>query len=225
MQDTDPQVLFSAIQAGDQAMVKELVGDHPALARVRNEQGISAILVALYYNQPEIARFLGRHVKPLDIFEAASLGDTRQAESLLAEDPDLANALNFDGFQPLGLAAFFGHNALAHLLLEHGAQVNSRSQNAMGAAPLHSALAARSNTLVKVFLEHGADVNLAESGGYTPLHIAAQNGDIEALKLLMDHHPDPNPRLEADGLTPLGTAVKYGNELAAAFLRQHGCKE
>jgi ankyrin repeat protein len=225
MQDSDTQVLFSAIQAGDQALVKELVGDYPSLARARNEQGISAILVALYYNQPEIARLLSRHVKLLDIFEAASLGDVRQAETLLANDPDLANALNFDGFHPLGLAAFFGNNALANLLLERGAQVNSRSQNALGAAPLHSALAARNNTLVKIFLEHGADVNLTESGGYTPLHIAAQNGDVEALSLLMDNHPDPNPRLEADGLTPLGTAVKYGNELAAVFLRQHGCIE
>ncbi len=225
MQDSDPDVLFSAIQAGDQNSVKELVGDQPALARARNGQGISAILFALYYNQPEIARFLARQVKLLDIFEAAALGDVRQAETLLAAGPDLANALNFDGFQPLGLAAFFGNNAAAHLLLEHGAQVNSRSQNALEAAPLHSALAARNNTLVKVFLEHGAEVDLTESGGYTPLHIAAQNGDIEALKLLMEHHPEPNPRLEADGLTPLGTAVKYGNELAADFLRQHGCIE
>jgi hypothetical protein len=34
-----------------------------------------------------------------------------------------------------------------------------------------------------------------------------------------------NPRLEADGLTLLGTAVKYGNEQAAEFLHQHGCLE
>lgn len=225
MQDSDQQALFSAIQAGDQALVKELVGDHPALARTRNEQGISAIMVALYYNQPEIARFLGRHVKPLDIFEAASLGDIRRAESLLAEETDLANALNFDGFQPLGLAAFFGNNEVALYLLENGAKVNNPSQNGLAAAPLHSALAAHNTTLAKAFLEHGADVNMAEAGGYTPLHIAAQNGDVEALKLLMEYHPQLDPRLEADGLTPLGTAVKYGNELAAAFLRQHGCKE
>ena len=36
-----------------------------------------------------------------------------------------------------------------------------------------------------VLLAHGADVNAAKHGGWTPLHAAAQNGDVELARLLI----------------------------------------
>lgn len=218
-------VILEAIQSGDLVLVKELLAKKPALAHTRNAQGTSAILIALYFNQPEIARYLAIKVETLDIFESAALGDLKRVKKWIAQDSKLANAVNLDGFQPLGLAVYFGQKETAIYLMKHGAQVNGISQNNLRAAPLHSALATRNTFLVKEILKHGGDVNLPESGGYTPLHIAAQNGDVDALEILLAYHPDLDPRLEADGLTPLGTAVKYGNEQAAEFLRQHGCLE
>lgn len=218
-------VILEAIQSGDFDLVQKLVAEKPGTANTRNNQGVSAILIALYFNQPEIARFLAEQVQTLDIFEAASLGNLDQARNLISNEPGLVNAVNVDGFQPLGLAAFFGQVEIAEFIIEHDALVNSVSQNALMAAPLHSALATRNLKIAKILLENGADVNLAESGGYTPLHIAAQNGDLEGLDMVLAHHPDLNPRLEADGLTPLGTAVKYGNEEAAKRLRRIGCLE
>ncbi len=218
-------VILEAIQSGDFELVQKLVTEKPVSASARNNQGVSAILIALYFNQPEIARFLAGQVQKLDIFEAASLGNLDQAKKLISQEPGLVNAVNVDGFQPLGLAAFFGQVEMAEFLIEHDALVNSPSQNALMAAPLHSALATRNIKIAKILLENGADVNLAESGGYTPLHIAAQNGDLEGLDMVLAHHPHLNPRLEADGLTPLGTAVKYGNEEAAKRLRRIGCLE
>ena len=218
-------VILEAIQSGDFKLVKELLAKKPALARTRNAQGVSAILIALYFNQQVIARYLATKVESLDIFEAAALGDLNQVKKLITQDPTKANAVNVDGFQPLGLAEYFSKEETAMFLIRHGAHVNGASQNSLKAAPLHAALSAHNIFLVKEILKHGGDVNLPESGGYTPLHIAAQNGDVDALEILLAYHPDLDPRLEADGLTPLGTAVKYGNEQAAEFLRQHGCLE
>src|SRR5215218_10755903 len=77
----------------------------------------------------------------LDVFEAAAVGRTDRLRELLDEDPGLANAWAEDGFQPLGLASFFGHLEAARLLVERGAEANSASRNDFNVMPLHSAAA------------------------------------------------------------------------------------
>ena len=68
-------------------------------------------------------------------------GGPSALRELLDEDPSLANAWAEDGFQPLGLASFFGHVEAARLLVERGAEVNSASRNDFKVMPLHSAAA------------------------------------------------------------------------------------
>jgi ankyrin repeat protein len=53
----------------------------------------------------------------LDIFEACALGDAECVKALLESDGRLANAVAQDGFGPLGLACFFGHEPVARMLL------------------------------------------------------------------------------------------------------------
>ena len=110
---------------------------------------------------------------------------------MLDEDPSSANAWAEDGFQPLGLASFFGHVEAARLLVERGAEVNSASRNDMKVMPLHSAAATGDPDaryeLAKVLLEHGADPNARQQDDYTPLMAADQQGDERLRKLLVDH--------------------------------------
>ena len=69
---------------------------------------MSDVLAAIYRgDREEAARLAGG--KELDVFEAAALGRTGRLEELLDADASLANAWADDGFQPLGLASFFGH--------------------------------------------------------------------------------------------------------------------
>jgi uncharacterized protein len=127
----------------------------------------------------------------LDVFEAAALGRTDRLRELLDEDPDLANAWAGDGFQPLGLASFFGHVEAARLLVERGAEVNSASRNDMKVMPLHSAAATGDPDtryeLAKLLLEHGADPNARQRDDYTPLMAADQHGDERLRELLVEH--------------------------------------
>ena len=58
----------------------------------------------------------------LDIFDAASVGDTRRVAGWLDRDPRLLTATSSDGFSPLELAAFFGQSDIVRLLLERGAE-------------------------------------------------------------------------------------------------------
>ena len=127
----------------------------------------------------------------LDVFEASAVGRVDQLQELLDGDPSLANAWAEDGFQPLGLASFFGHVEGARLLVERGADVNSASRNDMKVAPLHSAAAEKDPEtryeLATVLLEHGADPNARQQDDFTPLMAADQQGDARLRELLVEH--------------------------------------
>ncbi len=58
---------------------------------------------------------------------------------------------------------------------------------------------------VRLFIEAGMDVNKPESSGFTPLMIAAWNGNADAAKLLVDKGADLDAAL-ADGRTALQIA-------------------
>lgn len=215
------QQMVEAVKAGDLARVKELVTNHPQLLSLKVQGWMAAALLALYYNEPEIARWLVSQGAPLDVFAAAATGSLPRLRDLLEEQPDLIRAYAPDGFQPLGLAAFFGAQEAAEYLLKKGAPVNSPSDNSMKVMPLHSAAATRQLEICRLLIEHGADVNAVQADDFTPLHAAAQNGHIELIELLLAHGAQPNVRT-SDGRTPLSIAEASGQAPAAEFLRTHG---
>jgi ankyrin repeat protein len=208
---------FQAITDGDAATVASLLATHPELARERSPQGVSPVLLAAYYGQPEIAAMLAQKSGDLDVFEAAATGDAARVRALLSGDGSLANAVATDGFGPLGLASFFGHADAALALLEHGATVNAASQNGQRVMPLHSAVAGGHFAVASALVERGADVNAVQADDFTPLHGAAQNGQPEMVRLLLDRGADRNART-GDGRTPRDMALEAGHSDVAAML-------
>jgi uncharacterized protein len=152
---------------------------------------MSELLQAIYTGDQARADELLAEDPELDVFEAAAVGRTDRLRELLDQDSSLANAWADDGFQPLGLASFFGHVEAARLLVERGAEVNSSSKNDMKVMPLHSAAATGdANTryeLAKLLLEYGADPNAVQQDEYTPLMAADQHGDQRLRDLLVEH--------------------------------------
>jgi ankyrin repeat protein len=158
---------------------------------------VSELLQAIYRGDQAKAEELLAVNPELDIFEAAAAGKTERLRELLDEDPSLANGWASDGFQPLGLASFFGRTAAVRLLLERGAEPNSASQNEMKVMPLHSAAATGDPEtrfeIAKLLLEHGADPNARQQDDFTPLMAADQNCDERLRELLIEHGAETRP--------------------------------
>jgi ankyrin repeat protein len=151
---------------------------------------MSDVLQAIYRGDRDEAEQLAA-ARDLDVFEASALGRVERLRELLEADPALANAWAEDGFQPLGLASFFGQADAARLLVDHGAEVNSASRNQMKVMPLHSAAAAQDPgvryEIAQLLLDAGADPNARQQDEYTPLMAADQHGDARLRKLLVAH--------------------------------------
>ena len=210
------QEFFDAIKRGDKEEVEHRLNLDAGLIHLK-ENGLSPIIVAAYHHEPEIASFLADKTVAISIFEAAATGKINNIIRLLARNPELVNACTEDGFQPLGLACFFGHLDSAEYLVLAGAQVNAQSRNGLKAAPIQSAAAGGHQKIVKMLLEHGADPNIREQGGYTPLHAAAQNGDEEMIRLLLYNGSDLTIKSN-DGKTALDLAIEAGHAKAALVL-------
>ncbi|MFB5651737.1 ankyrin repeat domain-containing protein [Leptospira wolffii] len=57
-------------------------------------------------------------------------------------------------------------------------------------------------------LSCGLDPNRSNSFGIYPLHIAVENGKLDAVKLLLSYGADPNVR-DSNGVTPLHISYSY----------------
>jgi uncharacterized protein len=216
---------FTAIKTGNRTDVSLLLDIDPTLVNAKDENGLSAVLTAMYYQEPDIARVLVQRGAELSVFEACAVGELMRVQDHIKQQPDLINAYAPDGFQPLGLAAFFGHAKIVGVLIDKGALVNSPSHNPMRVMPLHSAVANRHAEIVRLLLDHGANVNATQADDFTPLHEAAQNGLLDVAQWLIERGAAINPRLASNGKTPLALAIEHRHEDVANLLKLYGATE
>ena len=208
---------FEAIQSGEQARVEAMIDQETPLVDAVDENGLSAVLTAVYYNQPAIAARLVERGAHLNVFECAATGQLARLRQLVDAEPGLVNSFAVDGFQPLGLAAFFGRVEITRFLLERSAEVNSASKNRLNVMPLHSAVANSQLEISQLLLEHGAEVNARQEQEITPLHEAAQNGHLELVQLLLEHGADRLAKMSS-GLTAADLARQQGHVEVARLL-------
>lgn len=212
----DVHELIEAIRRNDIDAVQALLEAQPLLAEV-DAAGNSAILTAKYYGRDEALRLLLDQRPELNIFEAAAIGDTGRVRECVEADPTCVNATAPDGFQPLGLAAFFGNEECFNVLLSAGADVDAEAQNDFRVRPIHAAVANGNMSVVRKLIAAGADVNARQQRDFAPLHEAARSGSEEMVLALLAAGADRSA-VDADGRTPADHARENGHDSLAALL-------
>lgn len=214
--------LFDAIRAGDTEAVRKLIEAEPALTNTAGGGGMAPLMIATYMGKTRVIELLLANGATLDVFAAAALGMTDAIQTLLDADPTLVSLYSPDGWTALHLAAHFGQTEAARMLIAHGASTTLRSRNEMDNHPLHAACAGHpSRELIELLLDSGAEVNALQHGGFTPLHEAAQNGDIALAGLLLSRGADAGATTD-EGKTALQLAEEAGHADTSDLLRQHG---
>jgi ankyrin repeat protein len=151
--------LFEASAVGKFDMVAHLIFNHPEAVNNYADDGFTALGLACYFRQFEVARYL----------------------VLKGADVNLPSDNGFNVF-PLHSAAAGNYTDIARMLIENGAQVNIKQQ--AGVTPLHSAAQNGNLELLILLLEHGADVNARMEGGKLPADLASAKGYTEIAEIL-----------------------------------------
>ena len=127
-------------------------------------------------------------------------------------------------FRSFLIALSRGHEAVARLMLERGAEVNSRDRR--GGTPLHEAVRQGKIDLVRDLVARGADLHARtetppgppspfRTGGMTPFLTAAESGNVAMMRELIALGADPKAK------TPDGAG---GMLLAAASRKLEAVK-
>ena len=195
-----------------------LLSQKPQLASQTTSHQISPMLLACYYKKMDIANTIAEFMPNLTIFDACAIGKFDDVTLLVFKDPRLVNEYSIDGFTPLGLACYFGHEEIARFLVLKGADVNLPSKNGFNVFPIHSAVANNNYNIAKMLLDAKAYPNVCQKSGVAPLHSASQLGNIEMIILLLEHGAEVGLRMEG-GKLPADLAAEKGFAEIAEILR------
>jgi uncharacterized protein len=157
-------------------------------------------------------------------------GDTALMMAARTGKPDAIKVLLDNGAQINGVETWGGTTALmwavseshpdaAKLLIDRGANVNARSK----IVPAEGGRAASKNGNIVAVPRDPLPNEKAKKdyyGGFTPLHFAVRQGDMESVRRLIEAGADVNA-MSADGKEPLGLAAYNGNYDIASYLIDH----
>jgi ankyrin repeat protein len=148
-----------------------------------------------------------------DLKAAIQSRDTERVRALLREDPGLARQRFADGGRPALLAIYYSVPDALAALVERGAELDA----------FEAAAAGDTGRVHALLVSDASVVGRRSHDGWTPLHLAAHFGRVDAMRLLVEHGADVHA-LSANAManTPLHAAAAGGHAPAVAELLDRG---
>ena len=208
--------LVEAARNQDQPRVRALLNQH-ADVNGRSDDGSTALLWAAHWNEVATAGLLvraGADANAANDFRMTplSLACTNASASLvelLLKAGANPNAPIATGETPLMTCAGTGSTDAVRMLIARGADVNAK-EPAENQTALMWAAAEHHPDVVGALIEAKADLLAHTRKGFTALHFAAREGDLESTRLLLASgvnvnirsEPEPSDGKEASGVRP-----------------------
>ena len=206
------------IQSNNQERLEKAIKNNPELAEGITPQGITLLILAAYCRNEEAVKLILARKSRINLYEAVVVGNLDMVRQHLVIEPYRINSFSVDGFTPLGLASYFGHEEIVEFMIKMGAEINQPSNNNFGICPIHCACSIGNKHIVKLLLDNGADVNLPQKSGGTALHAAAREGDLELVKMLVKAGADAEASM-LNKQTPMQIAKEKGFSDVIGYFR------
>jgi ankyrin repeat protein len=237
--------LHAAAYANRPEIAAILIRNGAATDAEAHGAGGTPLVAALFWGHREVADLLGRHgVTPHNLRTAAGLGNPELVEACFMSEraltPEAGAARGFyrphSGFpdwQPstdpqeildeaLVWASKSNRIVVLDRLLRAGARVHADPYRG---TPLLWAAACNRMEAAAWLLDHDADVNqratfggLTHGQGITALHLAAQNGHLSMVRLLVERGADLSAKEDLYRSTPAGAAAFFGHVAVRDYL-------
>lgn len=229
-----PLILAIESENSNKTNILRLLIKHGANVNASGVLTASAMHAAVAKSSPEIVELLleneadiNIHYPPDDFtplwFACLGEEDKKMVQLLLSRGADYELRDATACTSPLDVAIGEGNVSVASLLLEAGANPNSRGLGRE--APLINVmLNPPPNTLAiaKLLLQHGADINATGEHVASPLHAAVLTAPVKLVELLLQHGADVSKPSSLDGLTVMEIAVTRGDmEIIEALVKYY----
>ena len=100
--------------------------------------------------------------------------------------------------------------------------IDSNYKKTIGAMMIHTAIDSGDLELVDMILQHDGCIDICNDEGYSPLHLAAFNGNIDMIRLLLIRGAETNIACVNTYETPLHFAAMHGNTKLFYFMAVNG---
>ena len=148
--------IFDVARNGSLMEIKALTKNNPDIINNISKEGYSALTLACYYSNYDVATFLIEHVK--DINSKSGYGT------------------------PLMAATVKKNSNLVKLLLENNANPNLTDQN--NSTALHFSVIFNQQEIIELLMKHKADPNIKDNRGNTALDYAKITNNNKFIQLL-----------------------------------------
>ncbi|XP_032423517.1 ankyrin repeat domain-containing protein 50 [Xiphophorus hellerii] len=222
--------LILAAQEGHLSAVKLLLDKRSPIDH-RAYDGHSALSAAFLEGHTEVAELLMKRGADTDVRDAEGRpllyllvleGSLDMATLVIEKGGVPLESRDSEGRTALHVASWQGSVEIVDLLLKHGA--NPNAQDTEGRPPIHSVAWTGNGKVGHRLMEaNSVHIDLACHQGATALSIAAQEGHVNIVKMLLEKGANPN-HIDKYGRSPAKVAGKHGHVTVVRLLESYGAK-